>query len=462
MVMSMLAPDTIAAISTAPGEAGIAVIRLSGPDAFAIADRVVASKTKPSDAPPRTMLYGHVKNPLEPGDAAVDEVILLLFRAPHSYTCEDVVEIQGHGGRVAAHRILRAVLACGARSAEPGEFTRRAFLNGRIDLLQAEAVADLIGAQSERAAAVAIDQLGGSLSSSIQALYDCLINLSADIEATMDFVDDELPPTTIGGLIARLQTARGQVTSLVQTWHEGHLLREGARVVIAGEPNVGKSTLMNRLLERDRSIVTDIPGTTRDTIEEQLILAEIPIRLIDTAGLRDADCRVEREGIRRAEDAIRTADVFIYMVDAAGGLTTEDAARLAAADPSRCLVIVNKCDLGTRISESAIDGGLKVVRASLLRDPDVTAIKTALIGVLGVREGVPPHAVISERHFAVLTGALAELDQAEGALCDPGNDGALLAAEHLRAVLESLGEITGREYSTELLDAIFSRFCIGK
>lgn len=458
----MLAPDTIAAISTAPGEAGLAVIRLSGPEAIAIADRVVHARTKPSAMPARTFLYGHIRNPSQSGPAPVDEVIVLLFRAPHSYTCEDVVEIQGHGGRVAAHRILRTLLACGARLAEPGEFTRRAFLNGRLDLVQAEAVADLIGAQSERAAAAAIDQLNGSISSCITAIYDDSISLSADIEATMDFAEDELPETTLDGLVARLQHVRIRVASLVATWHEGHLLREGARVVIAGEPNVGKSTLMNRLLARDRSIVTDIPGTTRDTIEEQLVLSGIPIRLIDTAGLREADCRVEQEGIRRAEEAIRTADVSIYLVDGSQGLTSEDTRRLAVADQDRCLVIINKCDLGERVPPEALRPVLRVLRTSLLRDGDVSAVKSALVDVLGVNEGVPPHAVVAERHYRALTAVQSELIQAEDALQRNEVDGALLAAEHLRTALERLGEITGREFSTELLDAIFSRFCIGK
>jgi tRNA modification GTPase len=232
--------------------------------------------------------------------------------------------------------------------------------------------------------------------------------------------------------------------------------------VIAGEPNVGKSTLMNRLLERDRSIVTDIPGTTRDTIEEQLILAGIPIRLIDTAGLRDAACRVEQEGIRRAEDAIRTADVFLYIVDGASGLTRDDRTRLAAAVPERSLVLVNKRDLGDQIPETELPASLRVVRVSLLRDADVETIKNALVDILGVQEDIPPHAVVSERHHGVLATALAELDQAMAALNRSEVDGALLAAEHLRGALERLGEITGREYSTALLDAIFSRFCIGK
>lgn len=454
------AQDTIAAIATAPGEAGIAILRVSGPGAFHIADRVFAGTRKPSEAPANTVLYGQLVA-AETG-APIDEVILLTFRAPRSYTREDVIEIQGHGGRVTVRRMLRAVLACGARLAEPGEFTRRAFLNGRIDLVQCEAVADLIRAQSDRAAAAALEQLNGVTSHSIECIYNDLIDLDADIEATMDFVEDELPPGINAALHERLNACRASVKTLLDTWEEGHLLREGATVVISGEPNVGKSTLMNRLLGRARSIVTDIPGTTRDTIEEQLVIGGAPIRLVDTAGLREADCAVEREGIRRAESAMQAADVNLYVLDGSRPLAQAEAGRLAALRGARSLVVINKADLGVKLVPGDIPAGLPQVTISLL-DEGAAAVVRGVIGeVLHLHPDAPPHAAISERHRMALAEVLTELDQADAMMGRADIDGNLLVAEHLRVALALLGEITGREYSEELLDSIFSRFCIGK
>jgi len=448
--------DPIAAISTAPGPAGIAILRLSGPDSLAIADSVVrCSGPPPSQRAGGTFLHGRVVH----GEEEIDEAVVLIFRAPHSYTREDVVEIQGHGGQAAAQRILQTVLAVGARPADPGEFTRRAFLNGRIDLVQAEAVADLIRARSDRAAAAAVEQLEGRLSTQLNALYDHLMAAVADLEASLDFEEGELPPSVLTQTDAQLAAAEEEIQLLLATWQEGHLLRDGARVVIAGQPNVGKSTLMNRLLGRDRSIVTHLPGTTRDTIEESLILGGIPMRLIDTAGLRDTSCLVEQQGVTRASISIDQADLVLYLIDASQPVSVEAHTTLSRLAPKTTLLVQSKVDLVKEIPEPP-DHRYEIVTCSASSEDGVKSVRDALFARLGQMD-TPPHAVISERHRTLLQLAQACMVEARQLASE---DEALLvpAADLLRSALDHLGSITGRTYTSELLDAIFSRFCIGK
>ena len=298
---------------------------------------------------------------MDASGSAIDEVIILIMRAPRSYTGEDVVEIQGHGGHVVARRILRRVLDGGARLAEPGEFTQRAFLNGRMDLLQAEAVLDLVRAKSDRAAVAALEQLEGSLSSRFNQVYDQLLAAATDVEASLDFPDDELPQTDTQEIIAHLRTAREEMAQLMTGWDEGHILRDGATVVISGKPNVGKSTLMNTLLGRDRSIVSPIPGTTRDTIEEGLILDGFPVRMVDTAGLRETDCVVEKEGVRRTVMQMERADLHLHMLDASRPMDEQDRAQVESLDADRCIIVLNKVDLGTKARGEDLGVGLRYI-----------------------------------------------------------------------------------------------------
>ena len=456
--------DTIAAITTAPGEAGIAIVRVSGGESLAIADSIFrCSGDRPSQRPANTFVHGHVQSPKRDDATAtdVDEGILLIYRAPHSYTREDVVEFQGHGGSISARRILRAVLDAGARMATPGEFTRRAFLSGRIDLLQAEAVMDLIRARSDRAAAAAVEQLEGSLSSCFTDLYDRLIAAAGDLEASLDFGEDELPAATMPTLRKGLCAITGELQQLLETWDEGHLLREGAIVVISGRPNVGKSTLLNALLGLNRAIVAHEPGTTRDTLEEQLVLGGIPLRLVDTAGLRESDCDIEQEGIRRAHSQIKRADINIWVVDGSTALSDEERQHIAVSDPDRCIVVLNKSDLGGVLSAADFPS-LITVSCALHECLGLESLRAAIVKKLGVASDAPRHATISERHRRIIHEVLNELNESVSLLDSDQDAYAVLAAGMLRSALDRLGEVTGRTYHAELLDNIFGRFCVGK
>lgn len=454
--------DTIAAIATAPGQAGIAVVRVSGPDSLAIADALFCgTPPPPSQRPDRCFLYGHVRYPAEEQTADLDEVILLIYRAPHSYTREDVVEIQGHGGHTCARRILRAVLQAGARPAEPGEFTKRAFLNGRIDLLQAEAVADLIRARSERAAAAAIEQLEGRLSSEIGNIYDDLLQVAGDVEASLDFTEDELPGATMPMLLARVDAGIEKLDTLLATWEEGRLLREGAKVAICGRPNVGKSTLLNRWVGTERAIVTDTPGTTRDTIEEQVVLNGIPLRLIDTAGLRESECHIEQQGVKRTQTVMDQADVIVYMLDASKPLGPEEVAALDNLRSDRVIAVLNKTDLPERTRAEQVPVK-SVVSCSLLNGIGLQQLFLAVKQQLAPPATDTAHPSISERHRQYVQSALTVLNTSRACLATQEQDQVVPAAALLREGLESLGTLTGRTYTTDILDNIFSRFCIGK
>ncbi len=455
------ATDTIAAIATAAGEGAIAIVRVSGPASLTIADRVIAcAGPRPSERAPGTFVHGRLRAVTGDCREIVDEVILLVYRAPHSYTREDSVEIQGHGGATAARRILRALLESGARLAEPGEFTRRAFLSGRIDLLQAEAVLDLIRAQTDRAAAAAVEQLDGSLSRAFDELYGRLVNVAASIEATLDFPEEEVPGIATSETGAKLKSIQKRMDALLRTWDEGVLLREGATVVILGRPNVGKSTLLNAMLGVSRAIVSHMPGTTRDTIEESMSLGGVGIRLTDTAGLRDSDCDVENAGIERAKALMAKAAYVLYVIDASVAMTSDDRDNLAQLSPGRTVLVANKCDQTVRIDPNDLEAWT-VVHTSLIRGEGIDAVKAALGTKILMGPPTPPHAVISERHRNLIVSARSEIVEAIQALDGDGGD-SVLVASGLRSAIASLGLVTGREYHEELLDAIFTQFCIGK
>ncbi|MFO7535598.1 MAG: tRNA uridine-5-carboxymethylaminomethyl(34) synthesis GTPase MnmE [Kiritimatiellia bacterium] len=450
--------DTIAAIATAPGTAAIAVIRLSGPASLEIADRLFrCAAPPPSRRPGGTFVYGKVLG----SEGILDECLLLIFRAPKSYTREEVVEIQCHGGQESARRILRRVLECGARSAEPGEFTRRAFLNGRLDLVQAEAVMDLIGAQSARAASSAVEQLAGRLSETMRGIYDRVIHAAADLEATLDFPEEDFPDDLALQSMQAVRNTVDALDELLATWEEGHRLREGALVVISGRPNAGKSTLLNRLLGRERAIVSPVPGTTRDILEETFVLNGLPIRLVDTAGLRETGCAIEKEGIARAQACIEKADIRLHLVDASIPFSTTDLASIRESKPKQTFVLMNKTDLCSVVNASKYDG-YEILTMSLKDGTGLQALHTALANALDRHPQRAPHATISERHFQLLFQARSALSSALDLEETISGEGLVPAAAHLREAAELLGRLTGRTYYNDMLDQIFSRFCIGK
>lgn len=462
--------DTIAAVCTAPGEAGVSVIRVSGPEALALADRVViCSGAVPSARAGGTFFHARVKFPSPHAGESIDgaelpeadEAVILVFRAPHSYTRQDVVEIQGHGGRMAAQRIMRALLAAGARQAAPGEFTCRAFLNGRIDLLQAEAVADLIGAQSNRAAGMALAQLEGVLSRQVGVVYDQILSATALLEVSLDFPEEDVPYNSCKEALERLVAPAAELEELLSTAQEGHILREGALVVIAGMPNVGKSTLLNSLLGRERAIISELPGTTRDTLEEALVLNGYPLRLVDTAGLRDADCMIEQEGVRRARLLLEQADLVLYVVDASQPYSEADKKLYAGISSRPHLVLLNKVDRGVCVQRELF-AKASVIETCLLDSAQSGRIKAAVAeAVLPV---MPQHSqvTIAERHRQILLAAVEKLKESI-VLLESGDEAYIVpAADCLRLCLDNLGLMTGRTYHSELLENIFSGFCVGK
>ncbi len=456
--------DTIAAIATAPGEAAVAVVRLTGPDSLRVADALFRCvPPRPSARPSHTVTHGRVRGP---DGRDIDDALLVILRAPRTVTGEDVCEFQCHGGRVAARRVLRETLRQGCRAAEPGEFARRAFYHGKMDLVQAEGILDLVRARSDRAAAAALEQLEGTLSAQFNEIYDQLVSLAADTEATLDFPADELPPQAGADRRARLRQLSGRMEAVLATWEEGRVLREGLRVALLGRPNAGKSTLFNLLLGHDRAIVSELPGTTRDTIEEDFVLQGVPLRLIDTAGLRDVDCAVEREGVSRSRHQMARADLVLYLLDGSLPLSGDDAERLDQLAPGSTLVLITRADKDIKLDRTS-KRFTYAFMVNLLDKSCLSEIRRRMVQMI---EGcapfaAEPHAVISERHRAVLSAAREELlaaETEEGESEAAGVDASFQVAARLRSAAGQLGSLTGRVYSAELLDGIFSRFCIGK
>ncbi|MEI7770514.1 MAG: tRNA uridine-5-carboxymethylaminomethyl(34) synthesis GTPase MnmE [Chloroflexales bacterium] len=452
--------DTIAAIATPPGEGGVGMVRLSGPDALAIA-RAIFRPARPGPLRPYRLRYGHVVDPTT--GAAVDEALCGFMRAPRSFTCEDVVEISCHGGPLPVQTSLALALAAGARLARPGEFTLRAFLNGRIDLTQAEAGLDVVRAQTAAGLALAQAQLGGWLAREVRAARAGLMECLAYITAVVDFPEDEVAAQDIGPqLRAGLAAAEGLLAGADQ----GMIYRQGARAALVGRPNVGKSSLLNALLRAERAIVTPIPGTTRDTLEETANLAGIPVVLIDTAGIRASDDPVERLGVERARQALLGADLALLVLDATARVGPADMAiaELTAEKPT--IVVWNKADQGVFSAGPAAPqhlAALAMIATSATTgagiDDLAQAIARALLGGAPLAAG-EARLVSSPRHRDALQRAAAHLRAAAASWAE-GRPADLLAGD-LTVALNALGEITGESVGDDLLDLIFSRFCIGK
>lgn len=453
--------DTIAAISTPLGEAGIGIVRLSGPDAEAIARKIFRPYRLPGDLwRSHHLLLGRIIDPVQ--GEIVDEVLLSLMRAPHSYTREDVIEINCHSGYAVLSRILHLVLEHGARLAAPGEFTQRAFLSGRIDLTQAEAVLEVIQARTAASLRIATQHLAGGLGQEIRALRDRLTDLVASVEATIDF-PEEVPDLAPAQVLADLQPLIDQIQALKDSYAQGRLFQEGLAVVIAGRPNVGKSSLLNRLLQEERAIVTEIPGTTRDVIEETISLQGLPVRLCDTAGLRAARDRVEELGIQRAQDRLAQADLILYLVDVSQPLSPEDVAQLTALANRSVLLVLNKCDLPTILAETALQSRwpYPVFKISALTGQGLEHLKAAIFqAALGNGLNLSGQIVTQARHRQNLAACLRFLEQGRDIL-RTGQPLELLALD-LQEAARELGEILGEEIGEEVLERIFARFCLGK
>lgn len=449
--------DTIAAIATPPGEGALAVLRLSGKQALSIADVVFRSRSgqKPSEFPTHTVHYGHVVR----GERIIDEVLLTVFRSPKTFTTEDTVEISGHGGPLVTRLVLETLLAAGARLAEPGEFTQRAFLRGRLDLAQAEAVADLIHARTELALESAHGQLAGRLSQAIQLIRDQLLHVLAHIEAHLDFPDEDIAPHSEAEMVGRISNVRMGFEELLRTATEGRVLRQGLRTAILGKPNAGKSSLMNRLLGHDRTIVSPIPGTTRDTVEETANLGGIPVTLIDTAGLRATDDPVEAEGVRRSEAAAREADLILIVIDGSQPMESADVARWEQYRHRSHLILVNKCDLPVL---AQVPRGMRAIHVSGLTGEGLETLKQSIREFVwsGDRGWTPSSIAISARHGDALRRGVEGVNRTLEVL--ENGIGLELAAFELRGALGSVGEIVGETTTDDLLDRIFSQFCLGK
>ena len=442
--------DTIAAISTPAGEGAIALIRISGEDALGVADRIYRGKGKLSEFPSHTQRVGEIFQ----AEQLIDQVVLSVHRAPASYTGEDLVEISCHGGILVTARVLEACFHAGARSARPGEFSERAFLNGKMDLTQAEAVMDLIRAQSDLALRSANEQLEGRLGAEITALRAQLIEMLAHVEAAIDFPEEDIAPDEGGKLRARLDAVRQKMSDLLATAEQGRILREGVRAVIYGPTNAGKSSLLNRLMGYDRAIVSETPGTTRDTIEEVINLRGIPIRLLDTAGLRDSQDELEREGIARTERSLATADLLLHVLD-------RNAPKPAGFDQHSTdqieLVLLNKSDLPEHPDWKHHDA----LRICCLEENGLHGLEEAILARISENHLRPESALaINARHRDCLRRALDSCELAHATMK------AGLAPEYmavdLRAALRAVGEITGAENVEEILDSLFAQFCIGK
>lgn len=456
--------DTIVAISTPYGVGGIGIVRISGPDAEKTAYQIFQPKTPPERFPSHRFTYGHVCDPRD--NSVVDEVLMVVMRAPNTYTREDVIEIHCHGGALPVRRVLDLVLGQGVRLAEPGEFTRRAFMNGRIDLVQAEAVADIVEAKSATALRFAQRQLDGNLSGEIQAVEEALKGLLMGVEAWLDFPEEDLPDPDFVRMREQIEETMRTVRELAETYAKAHLYRDGVSMVIGGKPNVGKSTLLNVLVGKERAIVSPTPGTTRDYLEESIVVSGVPVRLIDTAGLRENAEEVEAQGVERARRQIDRADLLLYVVDATC-FESESWARVPDfLLPGRTLVVVNKIDL---VPEPVLEEGMRSLRSlpcvavSALYRTGIERLQEEILKQLtGDKVDLDSRAVITNvRHRNALERCFEALERATGQLSARPLLGDLLAAD-LRHALRALGEILGETTPEEILRGIFDTFCIGK
>ena len=455
--------DTIAAISTPPGEGAISIVRMSGEEAVSIAQKVFSGKDL-TQAKSHTINYGHIVDPK--AHEEIDEVMVSLMLAPKTFTREDVVEINCHGGIVATNRILQLLLVNGARLAEPGEFTKRAFLHGRIDLTQAESVMDLIRAKTDRSMKIALNQLDGNLSHLIDSLRKDILDVLAQVEVNIDYPEyDDVEEMTTKLLKEKAIEIKQRIEQLLKTASQGKIMREGLATALVGRPNVGKSSLLNHLLHEDKAIVTDVAGTTRDVIEEYVNVSGVPLKLIDTAGIRETDDKVEKIGVERSKKAIEQSDLVLLVLNAAESLTKEDLELIRLTNDKKRIIILNKIDLEEKLDRkelAKISENAPVYATSILKNEGVEALEEAISKLFfnGIENSQSTVMVTNARHIALLKKAQNSLDSVlEGISSGMPVD---LVQIDMTEAWNLLGEITGESYEDELLDQLFSQFCLGK
>lgn len=455
--------DTIAAVATAYGEGGIGIIRISGEEALPILQEIFEFHGDTDTFTSRRMTYGKIID--EEKNQIIDEVLAVYMKGPKTYTAEDVVEINCHGSMVSLRKTLALVLRKGARLAEPGEFTKRAFLNGRLDLSQAEAVIDMIRAKTDKSFDVAVSQLEGRLSLKVEEIRQKLLDLLVDITVNIDYPDEDIEEMTYEKLEESIVETQDMIEKLLETSSTGRMIREGIKIAIVGKPNVGKSSLMNGLLKETRAIVTDIPGTTRDTIEEVLSIRNIPVYLVDTAGIRETSDKVEKMGIEKSKEAFNQADFILFLLDGSRPLEEEDLQIMEFLKERKSLVLINKRDLGEAISIEEISAKLpasQVIEASLLKGQGITEIEDAVEDLVYGGEIVQKESMMvnNVRHIELLQQAVKSLTDA---LHMSERREALDFIEvDVKNAYERLGEIIGETVSDDIINEVFARFCLGK
>lgn len=462
----LLNDETISAISTGYAEGGIGIVRISGKKAISIVKQIFRSvrSIRIEDVSSHSVLVGSIIHPIT--NIKIDEVIVLLMRAPKSYTCEDVIEIQCHGGTIPLRKILELTLEYGARMAEPGEFTKRAFLNGRIDLTQAEATIDVIRAKTDAALKVAVEHLAGNLSEIIKLIRFQLLELIAYLEVEIDFPDEDVAELSKGDILKSVKNVRNKISDLIIAADTGKILRDGLKTAIVGKPNVGKSSLLNALLREKRAIVTDIPGTTRDIIEEYINIQGIPVKIIDTAGIRDTNDTIEKIGIEKTKSIIDKADLILLLLDLSEDLTNDDIEILKLIKKRKSIVILNKSDLAEKFDikeiKKLISSDNPLIKLSTLNNKGVFELEQVILNLVckGKLDLTESALVTSVRHKDLLSKALLYLQAVEKAATAGMPEDCLVI--DLRNAWEVLGEITGETVKEDIIDTIFSQFCIGK
>lgn len=459
----MFIDDTIAAIATAPGEGGIGIIRISGSNSLKIANKIFKPFYKDGieDYNNRTLIYGNIID----GENIIDEVLLAFMKGPNSYTAEDVIEINCHGGFISVKKILELILKNGARIADPGEFTKRAFLNGRIDLSQAEAVIDIINAKTNESHEIAQNQLEGSLSKKIRELRDKITAILAQVEVAIDYPEEDIEFITYNQLTEKTQEVQAEVEKMYQSADTGKILREGLNTAILGKPNVGKSSLMNSILGENRAIVTDIPGTTRDVIEEFVNIKGIPLKIVDTAGIRETDDVVEKIGVERSRESMKRADLILVVLDTSRAIDEEDLAILKSIDNKKTIVILNKMDLDAKLDLDCVQKYVdkeNIINISALKNEGIELIHDRIEAMVfnGEIHNSQDVMITNSRHKDAIYKSMTAINDAIKGLEDHLSYDFIEV--DLKDAWDSLGYINGDTIAEDLLDTIFTNFCIGK